>query len=120
MPIPEDLLPVCTNKPDDRLLNKDNNSVKGYLPAITDLFVFRLINKIENIIREEMNAIGGREVLMPTLNPKENWEKTGRWSSMDDLYKLKDSSEREFALGGTHEEVIVPLAKKFVCHSEFI
>lgn len=74
----------------------------------------RVINKIENIIREEMNAIGGREVLMPTLHPKENWEKTGRWSSMDDLYKLKDSSEREFALGGTHEEVIVPLAKKFV------
>jgi prolyl-tRNA synthetase len=74
----------------------------------------RVMKKIENIIREEMNAIGGQEVFMPSLQPKENWEKTGRWSSMDDLYKVKDGSEREFAMGPTHEEVVVPLAKKFV------
>ena len=74
----------------------------------------RVMKKIENIIREEMNAIGGQEILMPTLQPKENWEKTGRWGTMDDLYKVKDSSNREMALGPTHEEVVVPLMKKFL------
>jgi prolyl-tRNA synthetase len=61
-----------------------------------------------------MNSIGGQEFFMPTLQPKENWKKTGRWETMDDLYKLKDASDREFALGSTHEEVIAPLMKKFV------
>ncbi|MCX6762498.1 MAG: prolyl-tRNA synthetase, partial [Candidatus Moranbacteria bacterium] len=74
----------------------------------------RVMKKIENIIREEMNAIGGQEIFMPSLQPKENWEITGRWSTMDDLYKVKDLSDREFALGSTHEEVIVPLAKKYL------
>lgn len=74
----------------------------------------RVMKKIENIIREEMEAIGGQEVFMPTLHPKENWMTTGRWETMDDLYKVKDTSEREFALGATHEEVISPLMKKFV------
>jgi len=74
----------------------------------------RVMKKIENIIREEMDAIGGQEFEMPALHPKENWEKTGRWSAMDDLYKVKDASGRQFALGPTHEEVIAPLMKKFV------
>jgi prolyl-tRNA synthetase len=74
----------------------------------------RVIKKIENIIRDEMNAIGGQEILMPTLQPKENWQKTGRWDTMDDLYKVKDSSGREMALGPTHEEVVVPLMEKFL------
>lgn len=51
---------------------------------------------------------------MPTLQPKENWMKTGRWDTVDDLYKVKDSSGREMALGPTHEEVVVPLVRKFV------
>ena len=74
----------------------------------------RVLKKIENIIREEINAIGGQEIIMPSLHPKENWERTGRWSTMDDLYKIKDSSGREFALGPTHEEIVVPLVKKFI------
>ncbi|MFA5925462.1 MAG: aminoacyl--tRNA ligase-related protein [Parcubacteria group bacterium] len=75
---------------------------------------WRVMKKIEGIIREEINAIGGQEVYLPSLHPKENWQKTGRWETMDDLYKVKDASDREFALGSTHEEVISPLAKKFV------
>jgi prolyl-tRNA synthetase len=75
---------------------------------------WRVMRKIENIIREEMNAIGGEEIFMPALHPKENWMVPGRWEAMDDLYKLKDVSEREFALGATHEEIIVPLMKKFI------
>jgi len=74
----------------------------------------RVMKKIENIIREEMNAIGGQELFMPSLQPKDLWIKTGRWESMDDLYKVKDKSGRVFALGPTHEEIIVPLAKRFV------
>ncbi|MFH1175700.1 MAG: aminoacyl--tRNA ligase-related protein [bacterium] len=73
-----------------------------------------VLNKIENIIREEMNAIGGQEILMPAIHPKENWEAAGRWEAMDVLYKIKDFSEREFALGATHEEIITPLAGKFI------
>lgn len=74
----------------------------------------RTLNKIENIIREEINAIAGQEIFMPALQPKENWLKTGRWDSMDDLYKVKDASGREMALGPTHEEVVVPLMQRFI------
>jgi prolyl-tRNA synthetase len=74
----------------------------------------RVMKKIENIIREEMDALGGQEIVMPALQPKENWELTGRWNTMDDLYKLTDSQGHEYALGSTHEEIIVPLVKKFV------
>ena len=75
---------------------------------------FRVLKKIENIIREEMNAAGGQEIIMPVLHPKEVWEKTGRWSGFDALYKVKGKDGREMALGPTHEEIIVPLAKKFI------
>ncbi len=74
----------------------------------------RVMKKIENIIREEMVQAGGVEIFMPSLQPKANWEKTGRWSVMDDLYKTSDSGGREFALGPTHEEIIVPLAQKYI------
>lgn len=74
----------------------------------------RVLKKIEQIIREEMNAAGGTEVLMPSFHPKELWEKTGRWSTMTDLYKVSDSSGREVALGPTHEEVVTPLVGSFV------
>ena len=73
---------------------------------------FIVLKKIEAIIREEMNAIGGQELLMPALHPKELWEETGRWASMDDLYKVKDRQGREFALGPTHEEVITDIVRK--------
>ena len=75
----------------------------------------RVYKKIEQIIREEINAIGGQEIFMPSLNPKENWEKTGRWELLDDdMYKVKAGNGKEFALASTHEEIIIPLAKKFI------
>ncbi len=74
----------------------------------------RTIKKIENIIREEMIKIDGQEILMSTLQPKENWLKTGRWDGLDVLFKIKGAEEKEFALGATHEEIITPLVKKFV------
>ncbi len=89
-------------------IHKEMAGVYSLLPL--GLLVYK---KIENIIREEMNAIGGQEILMTSFQPKENWLKTGRWETMDDLYKVSDSSGREVALGPTHEELIVPIAKEF-------
>ena len=74
----------------------------------------RVLKKIEAIIPEEMNGVGGVELLMPTLHPKELWEKTGRWKTMNDLYKVVDVSGREVALGPTHEEVVTPLVGSFI------
>ena len=59
-----------------------------------------------------MNSVGGQEILMPSLQPKENWQKTGRWESLDILFKIKGSGDKEYAMGPTHEEVVSPLAKK--------
>lgn len=83
--------------------------VYSYLPL-----GLRVLKKIEEIIREEMNAAGGLEVFLPSFHPKELWEKTGRWGTMTDLYKVADSSGREVALGPTHEEVVTPLVGSFV------
>lgn len=75
---------------------------------------FKVLKNIENIIREEMESIGGQELLLPVLQPKENWVKTGRWDTLDILFKIKGSGDKEYAMGPTHEEIISPLAKKVV------
>lgn len=74
----------------------------------------KALRNVENIIREELNAIGAQEILMPALQSKENWEKTGRWDSVDVLFKLKSQTDKEYALGATHEEVVTPLVGSFV------
>jgi prolyl-tRNA synthetase len=74
---------------------------------------WRVHQKIENIIREEMNAIDGQEVFLPTLQPKSLWQETNRWSKIDPpLFKTRDRHNREYGLGSTHEEVITDLARK--------
>ena len=76
---------------------------------------FRVHKKIENIIREEMDKIGGQEVFLPSLQPKELWQKSDRWNNMEPpLFKLKDRHDKEFALGSTHEEVITDLVSRFI------
>ncbi|HEX2858717.1 MAG TPA: aminoacyl--tRNA ligase-related protein [Alphaproteobacteria bacterium] len=70
----------------------------------------RVLTKIENIIRDEMNRLGAGELLMPALQPREIWDVTGRWDKIDVLFKLKGAGDRDLALGPTHEEVITPLA----------
>ncbi len=84
------------------------SGVYTYLPL-----GLRVLGKIQNIVREEMNAIGGQEILMPALAPKENWQATGRWDGLDVLFKLDGAGDKEYALGATHEEIVTPLAKKF-------
>ncbi len=73
----------------------------------------RVLRKIEDIIREEMNDIGGQEVLMPALHPSENWKKSGGWDSVDILFKIKSRTDKEYALGSSEEEVVTPLVKQF-------
>ncbi len=74
----------------------------------------KVFKKIEAIIRQEIEAIGGVEIKMPALQPQKIWEQTGRWQTVDDLYKLPLGNGRYLALGPTHEEVITPLAKKII------
>ncbi|MFH1460812.1 MAG: aminoacyl--tRNA ligase-related protein [Patescibacteria group bacterium] len=74
----------------------------------------RVHNKICQIVREEMNLIGGQEILMPALTPKEVWQTTDRWDNFDALFRLKGADKKEYALGATHEEIVSPLVKKFV------
>ncbi|KIL50507.1 prolyl-tRNA synthetase [Jeotgalibacillus alimentarius] len=72
----------------------------------------KVLQKVENIIREEMNAAGGVEMLMPALQPAELWEESGRWFTYGpELMRMRDRHEREFALGATHEEMITSLLR---------
>lgn len=87
-------------------INQVAAGVYSYLPL-----GLRVLAKISDVVRQEMNAIGAEEILLPVLQPKANWETTGRWKDFDVLYRIKDQAGREFALGPTHEEMVAPLAK---------
>lgn len=91
-------------------VDKLTAGVYSYLPL-----GLKVLNRIGQIIREEMNAIGGQEVAMPSLHPKANWEKTGRWDTYDTLFKTASRwSKAEYAIGPTHEEVVTPLVKRHI------
>ena len=76
------------------------------------LLAQRSLLKIEQIVREEMNAIGGQEMLLPALNPAELWQESGRWEVMgDNMFRLKDRFGRDLCLGMTHEEVVTSIAR---------
>jgi prolyl-tRNA synthetase len=72
----------------------------------------RVHEKICDVIREEMNAIGGQEITMPVIQPAELWQKSGRWDGILEMFKLKDRWGRDMVLGMTHEEVIAWLAAR--------
>ncbi len=73
---------------------------------------WRVARKIENILREEMDAIGAQEMLMPVLHPAELWQATGRWDSVGPaLVRVKDRRERDYALAMTHEETVAELTR---------
>lgn len=74
----------------------------SYLPL-----AHRSMRKIEQILREEMNAIGGQEITMPVVHPAEPWQQTGRWQAIDEsLARFKDRKDRDMVLGMTHEEIV--------------
>jgi prolyl-tRNA synthetase len=89
-------------------IRKMSAGVYSYLPL-----AWRVLNKINAIIREEMNAIGAQELLMPALIAKEYWDKSRRWHT-DVAYELKSPFGEEFALGWTHEEAITAIASHFI------
>jgi prolyl-tRNA synthetase len=78
--------------------------VYAYLPL-----GLRVLRNIEKVVREEMDAIGGQEILMPMLHPKTIWETTGGWNSIDVLFKIQSRTGKEYALGRSEEEVVSPL-----------
>jgi prolyl-tRNA synthetase len=69
----------------------------------------RVLRKIEQVVREEMNQLGADEILMPTLHPKAPWVTTGGWDSIDVLFKVKSRTGNDYALGQSEEEVVTPL-----------
>ncbi|MEA4925394.1 MAG: proline--tRNA ligase [Syntrophomonadaceae bacterium] len=86
-------------------IRKTSAGVYSYLPLAV-----RVLQKIENIVREEMDRAGSQELLMPIIQPKELWEKSGRWSVYgDEMFRLTDRHNRGFSLGPTHEEIITTL-----------
>jgi len=75
----------------------------------------KVLRKIENIVREEMDASGAQEVFMPMVQPRELWEETKRWDKMGpELLRIKDRHDRDFCLGPTHEEVITDVIRSTV------
>ncbi len=86
-------------------IRKSSAGVYSYLPLGR-----RVLSKIEGIVREEMDRAGGQEVMMPIIQPRELWERTGRWTVYgDEMFRLTDRHDRGFALGPTHEEIITTL-----------
>ncbi len=92
------------------LVHMLTSGVYSYLPL-----GLKVLKNIENIIREEMEAVGARELLLPSLHPIELWKKTGRDQTLSEvMIKFKDKRGREMCLGPTHEEVITDLVQNFV------
>ncbi len=89
-------------------VHKEMAGVYSYLP-----FGLRVLGKIEHIVREEMNAIGGQEVRMATLHPSEPWKQTGAWESVDVLFKILSRTEKEYTIGQSEEEIVTPIASEY-------
>ncbi len=76
---------------------------------------WRVVDRINNIVREELNKIGAQEILMPLLHPKSIWNETGRWETAKEvMYQFTDTRNKEFALSFTHEEIFLDLIRKHV------
>jgi len=90
-------------------VNKEMAGVYSYLPL-----GLRVLNKIENIIREEMNMVQGQEIKMATLHPSDPWKITKGWENVDVLFKIQSRTEKEYALGQSEEEIVTPIAQSFI------
>ena len=92
------------------MIRKLASGVYNYLPL-----GLRSIRKFENIVREEMNRAGAIEILMPTVQPAELWQESGRWEQYGkELLRFRDRKDAEFCLGPTHEEVVTDLVRREV------
>lgn len=87
------------------MMRKIGNGIYSFLPL-----AWRSIQKVEKIIREEINKTGAQEIMIPIVQPAELWQKTGRWDVFGpEMFKLKDRNDREYCLGPTHEELVTSL-----------
>ena len=87
------------------MMRKIGNGIYSFFPL-----AWRSIQKVEKIIREEINKTGAQEIMMPIVQPAELWQKTGRWDVFGpEMFKLKDRNDREYCLGPTHEELVTSL-----------
>lgn len=92
------------------MIRKLVSGVYGFMPL-----GFRSVRKIEEIIRQEMDAKGGQEIHMSALQPAELWQESGRWYAYGpEMWRLKDRNEREFCLGPTHEEIFTDIVRSEV------
>ncbi|MDR2006354.1 MAG: proline--tRNA ligase [Acidaminococcales bacterium] len=88
-------------------VRKTAGGIYTYLPL-----AWRVLRKIEQIVREEMDAKGGQEIAMPIVQPAEIWQESGRWEVYgDEMFRLRDRHSRSFCLGPTHEEIVTTLVK---------
>jgi prolyl-tRNA synthetase len=88
-------------------VRKSAGGIYTYLPL-----AWRVLQKIERIVREEMDAKGGQEIAMPIVQPAEVWQESGRWAVYgEEMFRLRDRHGREFCLGPTHEEIVTALVK---------
>ena len=114
------LIPTLKEDPADAEAISHRLTVRaGYVRQLAaGIYVFlplgqRVISKINAIIREEMNAIGGQEITMPVILPAELWQQSGRWDTIGgEMFRFKDRNQRDMCLGMTHEEVIAWLASR--------
>jgi len=90
------------------MINKLSNGIYSYLPM-----GYKVLKKIERIVREELDKAGAQELHMPVLQPSELWEESGRWDKMGpEMMRIKDRHEKDYVLGPTHEEVITDIVRK--------
>ncbi len=89
-------------------IRKLTNGIYNYLPLM-----WKVLKKVENIVREEMDKAGAQEILMPFIQPKELWEESGRWDVYGkELMRIKDRHGKEMCLGPTHEEIVTAIARE--------
>lgn len=89
------------------MIRKLASGIYGFMPL-----GWRILHKIENIIREEMDKSGAQEILMSAIQPAELWEESGRWSAYGpELWRIKDRNGRDFCLGPTHEEIFTDIVR---------
>jgi prolyl-tRNA synthetase len=112
-------IPTLREDPSDAIIASHKLLLRaGYVRQLTaGVYNFlplmqRVIHRVEKIVREEMNASGAIEIMMPVLHPAELWQKTGRWETVGkDQMRMKDRHLRDLVLGGTHEEVVTWIAR---------
>ncbi len=94
-------------------IRRVGSGIYTYLPLM-----WRVLQKVSQIVREEMNATGAQECLLPQLQPAELWQESGRWDTYTQaegiMFALQDRKERELGLGPTHEEVITAIARDLI------